>query len=348
MTPPSDAQKQLLFDYSLGLTCQCDTAEAEQLLSSSEEAEELVALLKSALSPLDSLEPEPCPDELAQRTILRLKEQAAIVSGRSRLEQLLSAERAGAAPLRIPFWRNWTEVAAVAAILVLFIGVLFPAFGFARQKQWQSHCQSHLASIYGGAASYMSDHDGRFPMVATVAGSPWWKVGMQGPENHSNTRRVWLLVGQEYTRPAMYICPARRGGGRVDLETLDVAKYDDFPDRSCIHFSIRVDCPQSSEPGQRRKRVFLADLNPLSEEFPQDLSSSPSIELCESLLTSNSRNHRQRGQNVLLCDGSVEFTKTRHASVSDDDIYTLQAMCCGQKVRGYERPSSDNDTFVAP
>jgi hypothetical protein len=40
--------------------------------------------------------------------------------------------------------------------------------------------------------------------------------------------------------------------------------------------------------------------------------------------------------------------KTRRTTFSDDDIYTPQAMSCGCKVHGVERPASDTDTFVAP
>jgi hypothetical protein len=348
MTPLSDAQKQLLFDYSFGLTCEPEAAEAEQLLSSNQEAAQLYDLLKSVLSPLDSVDLEPCPDELAERTILRLKEQARIAGSGSRLEQLLSAEQGVTVPLRVPFWRNWGEIAAMAAALVLFVSVLFPAFGLARQKHWQYHCQSQFRGIYHGLANYVTDHDGQFPMVAMAPGTPWWKVGTQGPENLSNTRRAWLLVRQIYVPLSAFVCPARQDSGGVNAETLPVAQYNDFPARSYIHFSVRIDGPQTSEPSLGRKKVFLADLNPLSEEFPRDVSTSPSIELRDALLKSNSRNHQQRGQNVLLYDGSVEFTKTRHTRFSDDDIYTLQAMSCGCKVNGNERPSSEDDTFVAP
>jgi hypothetical protein len=106
MTPLSDAQKQLLFDYSFGLTSDRDTAEAEDLLSTSPEAAQLCDLLRSALSPLESVDPEPCPDELAERTIQRLKEQARLAGGQTHLEDLLSAEPAAAMPLRVPFWHN--------------------------------------------------------------------------------------------------------------------------------------------------------------------------------------------------------------------------------------------------
>jgi hypothetical protein len=348
MTPLSDAQKQLLFDYSFGLTCDRDTVEAEGLLSTSPEAAQLCNLLRSALSPLASVELEPCPDELAERTIQRLKEQARLAGSQNRLEESPATEHAATAPLRVPIWRNWSGIAAVAAVLVLFVSILFPAFGLARQHLWQSQCQSQQDGIYAGLANYVGDHDGRLPTVAMALGGPWWKVGAQGPENQSNTRRAWPLVKQGYASLAFFLCPARPDSSRPDLRSIVVARYNDFPSRSFMHYSVRLDGPQTSEPTLGRKQVFLADRNPLSEEFPRDMSSVPSIELCERLLKANSLNHRGRGQNVLHSDGSVEFCRTRRTSFSNDDIYTLRAMTCGSKVRGVERPASDDDDFVAP
>ncbi len=345
MTPLSDAQKQLLFDYSFGLTSDRDTAEAEQLLSTSPEAAQLCDLLRSALSPLESVDPEPCPDDLAERTIQRLKEQARLAAP-ARLEELLPAERPATIPLRVPFWHNWSEIAAVAAVLVLFMSILMPALGLARQHHWQTQCQSQHSGIYAGLANYVTDHDGRFPAVAMAQDGPWWKVGAQGPENQSNTRPTWLLVKQGYVPLPAFTCPARRDPGRADPRSIPVARFNDFPGRSFMHYSVRIDGPQAPEPTLGRKKVFLADLNPLSEEFPREFSTIPSIELRDSLLKANSRNHNARGQNVLLCDGSVEFSRTRRTTTSDDDIFTLRTMSPGQRVRGTERPASDDDIFV--
>jgi hypothetical protein len=88
----SSHQKQLIFDYCVGLTSETETAEVTQLLSSNEQAANLHAKLKAALSPLDSLEAEPCPDQLVEGTIWRLNNLAR--SSQLRLQQLLAEEQA--------------------------------------------------------------------------------------------------------------------------------------------------------------------------------------------------------------------------------------------------------------
>ena len=76
MTSLSDQQKQLLFDYSLGLASDREAAEAEKLLSWSEEAIELHRTFQQTLAPLDTVEWDPCPDELTERLFERLREAA--------------------------------------------------------------------------------------------------------------------------------------------------------------------------------------------------------------------------------------------------------------------------------
>jgi hypothetical protein len=348
MTPLSDRQKQLLFDYSVGLASDREAAEAEKLFSWNEEAIELHRTFQQILAPLDSMELDPCPDDLTERLFLRLKEASRQGPDLNRLEELLAAERSRSRTVKIPLWRNWSEVVTAAAAVFLFVSILFPSVGFMRQRYAQTHCGTHLAGVYEGFCNYVSDHDGLLPAVATTPGSPWWKVGYQGRENYSNTRRIWLLVKNGYVQPDRFLCPGRREPYGVSYDGFKVQNLSDFPSRIYIHYSVCVACPTSDDRDLRRKGVLMADRNPLSEGLPMDLSERLSLQLGEKLLTANSRNHRNRGQNALLYDGSVEFAKARHTSISEDDIYTVQGMCCGTEVSGCELPACSADIFLAP
>jgi len=344
MTPLNDHQKQLLFDYSFGLTSDRENDEAEALIAASEEAVELYQSIQRTLAPLDSLEPEFCPDELTEQLFSRLGRTAPA----GRLGQLLAVEQSARPVVRVPLWRNWSEVVAAAAAIILFVSILFPTVGHLRGRSLQTQCGSQLGSIYGGLRSYVSDHDGLMPTVAMAPGSPWWKVGYPGPENHSNTRQAWLLVQQGYVDPSLFLCPGRPEGRQLSFDGFKIPNFNDFPSRAYIHFSIRISCPNSNDRDLMQKRVLLADRNPLSEMLPSDLSDLPKFQVCEKLMTSNSRNHRGRGQNALLYDGSVEFTRAHRTSISDDDIYLVRGMSCGTPIHGDEFPASDMDIFLAP
>jgi hypothetical protein len=344
MTELNNQQKQLLFDYCLGLTSEEVTAEAEQLIASNKQAAEIHSKLKTALSPLKTLESESCPDDLADGTIWRLNNLAR--SSQLRLEQLLAGEQARSITDKSRFWRNLGEIVATAAVIVFVAGVLIAPLNLARQKSRQQACLMQLQRIGQGINSYSSDHDGQLPAVATAMGAPWWKVGYQGKENYSNTRHIWLLVKGGYVNPADFICPGRRQGCQTpQLTSSEVQNYNDFPSRKYVTYSFRIRCIKPGEESTGGKKVLIADLNPLFERLPDDYSKPFKLQLDKDLLKLNSINHNRRGQNVLLCDGSATFVKMRNVGVPEDDIFTLQGT---NTYEGVEVPSCETDAFLAP
>ena len=77
MSKLDNQQGQLIFDYSSGLTTtEKETVEAERLIGTNEQAAKLHSALKFFINALGSLASKPCPDELVERTILRLKSLA--------------------------------------------------------------------------------------------------------------------------------------------------------------------------------------------------------------------------------------------------------------------------------
>jgi hypothetical protein len=343
MTPLDDLKKQLLFDYCLGLTSEEQTVQAEALISSSKEASEITSKLKAALAPLESLDPEPCPDELAESTIGRLNNLAR--SSQLQLQQLLAAEQSQQTAAKNPFWLNLGRRLATAAVFMIAGSILITSLNFARQKYWRHQCQMQLSRISQGINRYSNDHNGKMPAVAAATGAPWWKVGYQGNENHSNTRPVWLLVKGNYVNPADFICPATGHRKILQLDNLQLKNYNDFPNRKYITYSFRIQPHKSQKQYSPSRKVLTADLNPLFEKLPRNYSAPLKLQLNKGLLTINSANHNRRGQNVLFGDGRVKFIKRRCIGISEDDIFTLQNTNIYQ---GSEVPSSDADAFLAP
>lgn len=344
MTAFDDQQKKLVFDYCMDQLSDDERIEAERIISSNPEAKSLEQNLSSVLSPLDSVKEESCPEALALRTIARLIEARNAASDGPR--ETVSPPQDIQPTIKVDFWRQFTQVAAVAAIVLFLASVSVPSLKMAREKYYLSRCQAQFRNIYQGLQSYTADYEAP-PTIATASGSPWWKVGYQGKENYSNTRAVWLLPRQGYVEPGKFLCPARAKNRQVDYSQIDPSKFYDFPSREYIDYSSRVCCEK-----QRRvpsgRMVLMADMNPLSERIPTDHSKSFKIRLDESILNPNSINHGRRGQNVLLYDGSVGFNKTRYLSTSRDDFFSLINMTYGTEINGCELPSSDNDAFLAP
>lgn len=335
MRPLKNEQKQLLFDYSLGLTTEGETAQAKALITSKKEAAEIHARLKAALAPLDVIQLEPCPDELAERVVRRLCQLANSMPTINRAERIVAKTR---------FRRNWAEIGAIAAAIFIIVGVLIPSFSLARHRYWKHVCQRQLESIYKSVDGYSSDYDSKLPVVATKVGEPWCRVGYQGKENHSNTRNLFLLLKLGYSKnPDDFVCCAKRQKQYTPLEISQVHRYNDFPSRSHITYSPRIFCRQPIKMRLLGRQPLMADRNPVFENMRR----YDKVEVClnAELSTRNSINHNRRGQNVLSCDGHVQFLKTRHVGVPQDDIFTVQNV---DVYRGSERPACETDPFLAP
>jgi anti-sigma-K factor RskA len=72
MDPLSREERDRLFDYCLGLICAEEAAPIEAWIARDGEAAAFHTRLQTALGPLESLPPEPCPEDLAERTVQRL------------------------------------------------------------------------------------------------------------------------------------------------------------------------------------------------------------------------------------------------------------------------------------
>ena len=343
MNPLNNEQKELLFDYCIGLTSQKETDEAEALISSNQEAAEIHFKLKAAIEPLGSLEPESCPNELVMNTISRVHNHSE--SGQQQLRELLATEQTKKVTIKIGAWRNMSQRAAVAALIIFSIGVFVPTLRALHLRSLRQRCQMQMGGVFQGLRNYISDYDDQTPAVASIAGAPWWKLGDQGRENQSNTRNVYLLSKGGYVDVENFVCPACKGEVPLKLTDSQIKRLKDFPSRRYVTYSFQINCRKTANRKLLCRKVIMADMNPLFEKLPEDFTKQFRLQLTRALLALNSINHNRRGQNVLFGDGHIEFLKKRFIGFSEDDIYTLQDTDVYQ---GCEVPSCETDFFLAP
>jgi prepilin-type processing-associated H-X9-DG protein len=328
----------------MGLASPEQIVEAQALISSNPKAAEIHSKIKATLAPLDSIETEACPDDLVERTMLRVRNSA--VSGEDRLQQLLASEQRRVSTAGGRHWMDFARRFAVAAVFLIAASVLYPTFSHLRQNSLRQQCQMQQSALFQGLTNFDSDHDGGQPVVATAAGAPWYKLGDQGSENHSNTRRLYLLVKGGYAEPGCFVCPSCSKSSRPpQLAPSQIQNYRDFPDRRYITYSFQIRCREPKSGKLVYRKVLLADLSPLFEDLPKDFKKPFKLSLNKKLLTVNSINHNRRGQNVLFADGHIEFLRTRQIGDSHDDIFTLRDI---DEYQGCEVPSCETDFFLAP
>ncbi len=362
MSPLSNADRELVFGYCIGITPADQLLEAEELIANNDEARRLAASVRRSLSPLETVEIEPCPDELVEGTVWKLKQAAeGGDASQATLESLLADEqqRSAAASVaaasstsdkpEITFWGDMFRRLATAAAFIIVGSVLITSYkvmsGYARQSAQRQVCKKQLSNIFQGINSYANDNDGKQPMAAGAANTPWWMLGKQTQEDASNTRHMWRVVKNGYVDAADFICPGSPQDKLPEIDPAQIQNYYDFPSRNHITYSIKIQCARGNDGRLLCRKVLLADVSPLFEKLPENFDKPFRLKLDNKLLTVNSQNHDRHGQSVLFGDGSVAFRKDRTSGYTEDDIYTLQST---DVYEGYERPRCIEDQFVAP
>ena len=341
MSKLSDFEKELIFDYCLGLELSEDRDKVKSLIANNIEALELYDAIMKSLSPLESLEAQQCPEYIVDRTVDRLCKAAN--SSHIKLEQLLGNEQKQDGG-RFRFCPNLSQIVTAAAVLVFVATVLFPVLKSARQNSWKQKCQYQLSQIAGGLSNYSTDYNNQLPSVATANGQPWWKIGCDDQNSGSNTRNTWLLVKEGYVEPVNFVCPGVRDGKVLQFNAAQAMRYNDFPSKKYITYSSKILTKKDTIVSLGRN-PFYADSNPLFENLPQNSNKTLQLKLDKKLSTINSINHNRKGQNVLFTDGSVEYTGGRNIGPNQDDIFTLQNT---DVYNGDELPISEADSFLAP
>jgi len=329
-------QKDLVFQHCLGLSASEEAAQAEQLIAGNDEAAKSHARIATALAPLRTISQTSCPGELADRTVERLRE--------------LAREHVASAPppavLKLSRRQNLSNVIAVAASVLLIVGIVIPSSKLMRHRSGLLTCKGQLANIFRGLDLYSADHEDRFPVMARADDAPWNRIGHPGPENHSNTRNPFRLLTLGYLdRAEDFVCCGGKRGYASPLTPSQIKAHNDFPSRDHITYSYRV----SSDPFLTRTSLsrlpIMADMNPHFEQSAACTSARVTLGLDPDRLRLNSPNHGRRGQNVLYGGGDVRYSRTRFFGDEADDIYLPEG---ADECRGDEVPGCLTDTLLGP
>lgn len=362
-------EQELILDFYFHCGQEAEIVRGRDLIAANPEAARLYAKLEESLTDLDTIKYEPCPENLVDLTIARLKLAASAktsADSTTRLGELLKQEQTAYAastaqiepagqlkenrtPSVFKLHHRIGEFLATAAAILLIFGILFPSAGFMRQHYYKVSCADNLRQIGQAFSTFSTDHDNQLADPVIQAGSPWWKIGYQGPESHSNTRYPWQLVKDGYVKGNVFVCRGNRGSDPIQYDPAQMNTLLDFPSRKNISYSFILFCDKNSDVLQRSRKVIAGDQNPIFQQIPNDqniystLNEFEKILLNEQLRQMLSSSHNGKGQNILNCDGSVEWIKVR--IVNDDDIYTIRGI---DTYTGKELPADINDIFLVP
>ncbi|UCD49405.1 MAG: hypothetical protein JSW27_17965 [Phycisphaerales bacterium] len=339
MCPIDREQRELIFDYCMGLSGPSESARAEALIAQNARAAELQSSIQAALAPLSYLPAEYCPPDLADRTLRRLRERSGRDAARGRRSPTIVR-------LGRPDLSSAAGVVVTAACIVLIVTVLARSFGAVRQRYYRQRCGAHLNGIYRAASLYSSDYDGMLPAVAYAAGAAWHAIGSQDAGCCPNTRNPFLLLKLGYAgKPSDFLCCGKTGHDAPPLRRDELAGRSDFPSRDYITYSYRLMPPGLVKLAALGHGPLMADMNPHFERLTDGATRAVPLRLDEEMLRLNSPNHGGQGQNILFADGTVGYSHTRFIGAAGDDIYT---MTDGDVGGGRQRPSDLRDIVLAP
>jgi prepilin-type processing-associated H-X9-DG protein len=274
--------------------------------------------LRRTFAALDMLtSPEP-PADLMYRTLDRVK-----TAGRYHVPVKLQGTGRG---VFCPTFSRW-ELAVVAAVILIMVGILIPSFLGARLRGQRNQCAVQMGQIGSAMHTYALNNNGLLPGVQSD--SDRW---LGGEKVASNSAALFkLLSGGYVNRPVDFQCPAV-GGASFSLER----DMSDFPRAENISYSYHHSIGRQLAMDCADNMAVMGDQTPLFK----DNRFRP--KLVDSAI---SENHDRSGQNVWYLDGHVQWAAGPDAGVEGDNIYLVGNI---RKYNGDEVPSAPTDTFLLP
>ena len=280
------------------------------------------------LQPLDHCRPGSAPANLADNVL-------AYVKGATAPRSPIPIHADLRAPSRSPFIRI-RELVAVAACILLLIGVAGPGVSELRNRSQRTLCASNLGSIFQGTTAYQQSFADSLPFAGAVAGASWLPNGEGGAAYASNSRHPYLLVRLNFVaKPTDFICP-----GSPDAEPMaadQLAGHDDFvAARNVSYDSLNL---AGASPNLRPPVTiaYMGDANPLFVGARFNEAVDPT--------RTNSAAHRGRGQTIVLLNGSVQFVRSPIYDATRDNLWTIGDV---RRYRGTESTTRNDDAFLVP
>lgn len=298
-----------------------------------------IAQVARLLRVLDHYPVEAAPADLTQRTLARIAE----VQRRQKFfaemgPAVAGSSGGGGGGLGRGF--SWGELAAAAAVIIVGLSLALPMLEYNRQEARRIACAANLGSVGDALSNYAASFNGILPRLATTPGSPWYQVGQQEStargETKSNSAHLYLLARTGYATPGDLACPENASAP----QNMNAGMVD-WPELKAVSYSYQNQFgPQPLRADRAPHMAVLADKNPLFSRQPKNEKLCFSSGPC----TAPSAAHRNRGQNILHTNGSVQWN-TKPVLSNGDNIWLAKGV---SQYSGREVPSEWDDSFLVP
>lgn len=281
---------------------------------------------------------ERAPRDLAARVSARVRQAGAaprVVRPADRLTAALERR-----PERVLRLGNLRDVVAVAAMIVLAVGLGMPSLMHMRERQQRLGCSWNLAQLGRGVQQYASTFNASLPFAGWSRATNSWAPSLD-PQIATvpNRRHMYPLLRQAFViDPRLFICPGQRG---VPMPVDAIQGHDDFLEGRNVSYAYQNMSGARPSTDGHAGLAILADENPLFDEGLPLLD--PARLRWADPAAANSRSHGGAGQNVLTLDGRVRWTTTPLAGVDGDNIWMLIGVT---DYTGHEGPLAATDSHL--
>ena len=280
--------------------------------------------LGRVLRPLDHWSVHTGPPNLAESVLNAVKQAGSPVLQKAPRRQMLA----------FPFF-NIRDIGAVAACLVLLLGVFVPGASALRSRSQRVLCANNMHGIGQGLSQYQTSFAGSLPFAGFASDSAWLP-GRDPTCYSSNSRHVFLLHKLGFVaKPNAFLCPSNKNAAPMKVAAL--GRCDDFGEGNNISYDSHNLAGATPNLRPIATIAYLADPNPLfiGGRFNGDID--PQV--------ANSPAHGGRGQTVLLLDGRVEYMRTPVYGDHKDNVWTIEGV---RHYAGTETPTRLTDSFLVP
>jgi hypothetical protein len=327
-----------VLDLHLGHLSRDERAALDTAFESDPDLAQQNESLGAVFSALAAEPAAPLPDDLVARTVARVKAAGApprVVRPTDALKRTLEAR-----PERVIRLGNLRDVIAIAALIVLAVGIGVPSMLHMRERAQRVGCSRNLAALGFATQQYASVYNASLPYAGwSTASNSWRPSDTPGVVHMPNRRHIYPLLRRAYVAdPRLFICPSQ---DHVPMPVAAVKGHDDFLEGRNVSYAYQ------NMAGVRPSLNDDPDLPILADDTPLFADGLPLIDARR--LTrgdparQNSRAHRGAGQNILTLGGHVKWVTTPLSGIAGDNIWTLQGV---DEYTGHEGPSARTDAHL--
>lgn len=327
-----------LIDYHLGVLSAAQRREVEQALAADAQLAGEHEALTGVFGALASLRTAPDIDAAAPQRITGKIMQRVRSAGPAprvtRANDLAETQNA----IRIIPLHSLREIIAVAAMVVLAVGIGIPGMVHMRDRSQRALCSWNLGQIGQAMQSYATAYNGALPFAGWTDNASWRPTPEPDVDLLPNRQHMFPLVREQRVASNWLVCPSQRD---VPLPQEQIRLLNGFPEPRNVSYAYQ------NMAGRRPSLNDHADLPVLADDNPLFENGMPILEAVARRFRDpasyNSRAHGGSGQNLLTVSGHTRWSTTPNTGVNGDNIWTLSNV---NHYTGREGPRVSTDSHL--